>query len=216
MGSSTVDPVMNRTDNLQIVTHSAGGVFVRHDPNGDILVLAHTYTTDGVTTIRVPSGTGQPGESVLATLHREMREEVAAQQEDFEFRSVFPKPVYCQLFPDDRTGRLSHLKVFFALQMTQGRHRERELFDDADTFNEERLGPLGWYEIRGLLAQMWQQHSPRAHVFAVAATLLMLAQDAAVCDRYWSTLRQWESHAGKFQIGNPAVLEYVTRALPGA
>jgi len=64
MGSPTVDPVVNRTDQGQILNHSAGAVFVRHDPNGDILVLAHTYNKNGETTIRVPAGTGQPGESI--------------------------------------------------------------------------------------------------------------------------------------------------------
>lgn len=213
MGSPIVD-ALNRIDDLQIVNHSAGAVFVRHDSNGDVSVLAHTYNKNGETTIRVPVGTGHPGESISGTLRREMDEEVAAQRDDFGFRLIFPKPVYCQVFPDDRTGQLTHLKAFFALEITRGRHREWELIDDADGLNAERLGPLHWCEIEALLTLM-REHTPRAHLFAVAATLLILAQaDRAIRSRYWSTWRLWQRHAPQFRIENPAVTEYVSLRYP--
>ena len=209
MGNPTVDPV-NRTDDVPIVTHSAGGVFVRHASNGDILVLAHTYNKNGETTIRVPAGTGQPGESLLETLHREMAEEVAAERDDFWFRLIYPKPVYWKLFPNDSTGQLTHLKAFFALEIVRGRHRDWELVDDAYGLNADRLGSLHWCEIGDLLSLMWG-HSPRAHLSAVATTLLLLAQaDRALRSRYWSTWRQWQRHASQFHIQNPAVTEYIS------
>lgn len=200
---------MNQQDKLQILRHGVGGVFVRRATRGRLFVLAHHYAKKGTTTLRLPSGTCQPHESVFATLRREMLEEVAAQPDDFEFRLVFPKPVYFKLDHDDSTGKVTFLKVFFALEITRGIYRNSELVDDAGTPDEELLGPLYWWDIGDLLSLL----TLRVHQLAVAATLLLLAQSHGVIHRrYKQTLSHWTRHTYKLQMENPAVTEYVTRA----
>ncbi len=192
---------------IQIGRHGVGGVFIQRDPNGQLSVLAHHYTKKDITTLRLPSGTGRGHESVLATLHREMREEVAAQSDDFEFRLVFSKPVYFELDRDDRTGKLTYLKAFFALEITRGRHRDVELIDDEGTPEEELLGPLDWHDIGDLVPHL----TLRTHQCAVVATFLLMARlDVAIRNQYQQTWDSWERHTTAFQIENPIVIAYIT------
>jgi hypothetical protein len=142
-----------------------------------------------------------------------MYEEVAApRSDDFEFRLVFPHPVYFNLCRDDRTRKLTYLKVFFIFQITHGAPRDVTLIDDEGTPEAEILGPLRWYDIGSLVPRL----TLRVHQCAVAATLLLLAQsNVALRSRYQHTWSRWERHTTQLQIKDPVVTEYVTRAFSG-
>jgi hypothetical protein len=196
---------------IPILSHAVGGVFVESRLDGQLDVLAHSYRKGGRTTLRVPVGSGRPGESLAHTLRREMLDEVAG-SDDFAFRLILPEPVYWERAADDNTRQNTHLKVFFALAIERGRHRDRELFDQAGTPEQERLGPLYWYEIGDLLRDMRSECSPRVHRLAVAGTLLAFAAfSSRVRGRYERDLAHWQTRREHFEKHESTVAEYLSR-----
>ena len=131
----------------RIDDHGAGVVFLSPQSNGQVLVLVHDYTRcDGrgvpLTTLRVPFGTGLPGESVFTTLSRVVLAEVAENPADFDFEVTAPSPVFWQVRTGDTSRERTHLKAIYTARHCMGRIRTTECVFDADTERETRLSPI--------------------------------------------------------------------------
>ena len=200
-----------------ITDHAVGAVFLQSHHNGRLVVLAHDYTgrwNDGElhTTLRLPLGKGKPGESIGATLNREMIEEVAAEPGDFDFEILSPAPLYWEVVPHDATGERSHLKVVFAARIKRGHIRNFACVDDAGTFEEETHGPLQFLEITRVLSRMWKEKSPRVHRLAVVGALYWCARQNPRIAEFYRRLRDERARdLAAFEPYHPVVNEYLAR-----
>lgn len=204
-------------DILRIFDHGVGAVFLQIDHDGRLLVLAHEYTGrnrggQSFTTLRVPFGKGQPGESVRATLNREVVEEVAADPTDFDFEVLSVAPLYWEVVPDDETGERTHLKVFFPARHRRGAIRDFLRVDDPTTEDQEIHGPLQWIEVSRLLNQMWKEMAPRMHRLGVVSALIWAATKyAAVAYHYGRLCADRARDVASFKPFHPVVDDYLAR-----
>lgn len=200
-----------------IVDHGVGAVFLQMHHNGRMLVLAHEYTGRGrdgtiYTTLRMPFGKGKPGENIGATLNREMLEEVAADEKDFDFEILSPAPLYWEVVPDDETGERTHLKVLYPARHRHGKIRDFARVDDPGTEDEETHGPLQWIEVTRLLTRMWKEKAPRVHRLGVVSALLWCARQNPRLARFYQRLRtDRQRDVVHFEPYHPVVAEYLGR-----
>ena len=221
MNAVDENSVTNRPRNdqpiRQIEGHGVGGVFLQMRRTGAMLVLAHEYTGLGrhglpFTSLRIPFGTGVPGECVRATLNRKMREEVAADPSDFGFEVLSQTPLYWQVASCQQSGERSHLKLAYPAQLDRGVIREFRLVSDAGTTREENLGPLTWFDVGDLLRRMMSEGSPQVHRLAVVSALFWAARRNTTLARCYAAERKYYARAlSSFDPFHPVVTDYLSR-----
>jgi len=156
-------------------------IIFKVDDDGHVSIATMEYTKNGHSTIRIPVGTGEDGEDLLAALHRETVEEVAKDPENFEFRSLNgERPVWGMFAPDQDDPNGLHLKAVYAIEVTCG-----ELRDYAKMDGDELLGPLSMTEVSDLIKEMGRPgRSVFFHRQALAKILSVLAREKPIWDHY--------------------------------
>ena len=173
------DAVKARRDVCGIINHAVGAVVVKIDKvTGEVNVLVMSYMKNGRynptrlfvgTVLQDDRGVIVDDEAILATLDRELLEEVAEDKEKLGWDLVIDKPVFTTLVMSDHRSDKKHLKIFYVIEV-MGAIRTTEYLD-----GDEVLGVPFWLDIEKLIVGMEEGKSVYAHKQATYATIKALA-----------------------------------------
>jgi len=130
---------------IHVTSHAVGLIAYRLTPDNHVEIANMTYTRGGRTSIRVPMGTGEPGEDLLDTLYRETVEEIAQNAKQFWMTPLSDFPFVGTLHRDQHYKEGNHLKAFYVAEV-KGELRSEEMLD-----GDEILGQIVWTEAEELL-----------------------------------------------------------------
>lgn len=187
----TVEAVFDRISGYAVQV-----IMPHFHPDGsiDIAVMPYTKgygTTKQFTTLRLPTETGKPFETVLETTLRGLREEAA---EDY---SAFGVEIWgiahAALVPDQKDPSKHHVKIAMVAEHKSGELRKHPKPDEDD--QDEFHGAMRWVEARKLLTQRIEGHKVLfPHGSSICAFLSALAhrpEFKEVAQTYYSVIGEF-------------------------
>ncbi|MBX4189404.1 hypothetical protein KW785_02305 [Candidatus Parcubacteria bacterium] len=165
---------------IRITSHAVGVVLNEVLPSGEVRCARMLYEKRGSRTVRHIMETGERGETVRQTLESCFHE-AARDRGSFRYELTSDEPILVEFGDDQENPGGKHMKVFFGAMVKSGALRDFILPD-----GDETLGPIVMDESSEILRLLRETEGKTVpvHVRATRASILPLAGDRRVFDRY--------------------------------